>query len=148
MSSVAATPVSRPGPEASRNGAGAVGLLETLAELQQAASDPATSPAIVELLERHADAVLAAVAAWDHERDGLHQAIEGRDVIGQAKGILIARDGLTPEGAFEQLREHSQRSNRKLRELAAELVRSSGGNGASAAPPPPPARVAAPPRTP
>lgn len=49
-------------------------------------------------------------------------ALEHRDVIGQAKGILIAQDGVTSEEAFDILRRASQRSNRKVYELAAEIV--------------------------
>jgi GAF domain-containing protein len=49
-------------------------------------------------------------------------ALDHRDVIGQAKGILIAQDGVTSEEAFDILRRASQRSNRKVYELAAEIV--------------------------
>lgn len=49
-------------------------------------------------------------------------ALEHRDVIGQAKGILIAQDGVTSEEAFDILRRASQRSNRKVYELAADIV--------------------------
>jgi hypothetical protein len=53
---------------------------------------------------------------------GLTRAIEGRDVIGQAKGILVARDGISPEAAFTRLTEASQSTNVKLRDVAAWLV--------------------------
>jgi hypothetical protein len=53
---------------------------------------------------------------------GLLRALEGRDVIGQAKGILVARDGLTPDEAFTRLTEASQSTNVKLRDVAAWLV--------------------------
>jgi GAF domain-containing protein len=49
-------------------------------------------------------------------------ALEHRDTIGQAKGILIAQDGVSAEEAFDILRRASQRSNRKLHDLAADLV--------------------------
>ncbi|MDQ1392081.1 MAG: hypothetical protein QOF30_1058 [Acidimicrobiaceae bacterium] len=49
-------------------------------------------------------------------------ALERRDVIGQAKGILIAQSGMSSEEAFNVLRRASQRSNRKLHELAEEMV--------------------------
>jgi AmiR/NasT family two-component response regulator len=52
----------------------------------------------------------------------LELALGSRAVIDQAKGILMARHGLTPGAAFDVLSEQSQRSNRKLREVAEELV--------------------------
>lgn len=54
--------------------------------------------------------------------DGLEQALDSRSVIEQAKGILIGRHGLDPETAFDVLRHRSQRENRKLRQVAADLV--------------------------
>lgn len=53
---------------------------------------------------------------------GLLRALEGRDVIGQAKGVLVARDGITPDEAFARLTEASQSTNVKLRDVAAWLV--------------------------
>ncbi len=52
----------------------------------------------------------------------LHEALGSRDVIGQAKGILMERLRLTPEEAFDVLRRSSQRLNVKLREVAAALA--------------------------
>ena len=43
-------------------------------------------------------------------------------VIEQAKGILIAQTGCTPEEAFDMLRRASQRSNVRVSELAAGIV--------------------------
>ncbi|MFA9446071.1 ANTAR domain-containing protein [Egicoccus sp. AB-alg6-2] len=54
---------------------------------------------------------------------GLHAALESRDVIGQAKGILMAREALTSQAAFDRLRDVSQRRNVALRELAEEATR-------------------------
>ncbi|MBV8985281.1 MAG: ANTAR domain-containing protein [Acidimicrobiia bacterium] len=54
--------------------------------------------------------------------EGLEEALLSRDVIGQAKGILMERHHLTPEQAFEQLRDTSQKVNRKVRDIAAELA--------------------------
>jgi len=51
----------------------------------------------------------------------LHEALSSRDVIGQAKGILMERLHLTPEDAFDTLRRASQRLNVKLREVAERL---------------------------
>lgn len=52
----------------------------------------------------------------------LQQALEGRAVIEQAKGVLMARHGVDADGAFEQLRSWSQQRNHKLRDVAAEVV--------------------------
>ncbi len=52
----------------------------------------------------------------------LRTALESRDVIGQAKGILMARQGISADEAFDLLRRASQRSNVKLRDVAAQVV--------------------------
>ena len=52
----------------------------------------------------------------------LQTAMESRAVIEQAKGILMSRGGITADQAFEMLVRASQRENRKLRELASEIV--------------------------
>ncbi|GAA4788798.1 GAF and ANTAR domain-containing protein [Actinomycetospora chlora] len=53
---------------------------------------------------------------------GLERALGSRDVIGQAKGVLMARHGLDDRAAFEQLVDISQRSNVRLADVAARLV--------------------------
>jgi hypothetical protein len=53
---------------------------------------------------------------------GLEQALLSRDVIGQAKGILMERLKLTPEDAFDLLRRSSQHLNVKLRDVAGRLA--------------------------
>ena len=53
---------------------------------------------------------------------GLRRAVTSRDVIGQAKGILMQRDGVDDEGAFALLVEASQSTNIKLVDVAAWLV--------------------------
>ena len=52
----------------------------------------------------------------------LREALESRDVIGQAKGILMARRNCTADAAFQALRQASQRRNIKLREVAEQVV--------------------------
>ena len=65
----------------------------------------------------------AAVAFADAQKlDQLHQAVAARDVIGQAKGILMERYQISAEQAFRLLIRVSQQRNRKLRDLAAELA--------------------------
>ena len=60
-------------------------------------------------------------AAFDATRN-LTVALESRAVIEQAKGILIARHGISDDDAFDELRRRSQAANRKLRVIAAEIV--------------------------
>jgi len=72
-------------------------------------------------------ATLAVSAALAHLKAGVHEeqlreAIESRDVIGQAKGILMAREKCTADEAFEILRRASQRENVKLRDIAARVA--------------------------
>ena len=65
----------------------------------------------------------AAVAmAGAQEREQLREGIEFRDLIGQAKGILMERFTITGEQAFQVLTRVSQHNNRKLRDVATELV--------------------------
>jgi hypothetical protein len=52
----------------------------------------------------------------------LQCALEGRDIIGQAKGVRMARDGLNANDAFEVLRRRSQHTNARLRDVAQQLV--------------------------
>lgn len=54
--------------------------------------------------------------------ENLRIAMASRATIEQAKGILMARGGITPEQAFEILVRASQRENRRLRNVATELV--------------------------
>lgn len=53
---------------------------------------------------------------------GLQAAIHSRDVIGQAKGIVMARRHVTPDAAFAILRQLSQDRNEKLVDLAEQIT--------------------------
>ena len=52
----------------------------------------------------------------------LTTAMASRAVIEQAKGILMANYGVTSDEAFDRLRRQSQTENRKLRDIAADIV--------------------------
>ena len=67
-------------------------------------------------------AVVMAFAERRLQANQLREALESRDVIGQAKGILMEREKVTADEAFEMLRRASQRVNRKLRDLAQEMT--------------------------
>jgi GAF domain-containing protein len=58
----------------------------------------------------------------ENQSEQLHHALEGRDVIGQAKGILMAHHRIGASAAFELLRRVSQDRNLKLRQVAAQVV--------------------------
>jgi hypothetical protein len=53
---------------------------------------------------------------------GLYAALEGRDLIGQAKGIVMQRDGVDADTAFGRLVDASQYANLKLQAVARWLV--------------------------
>jgi GAF domain-containing protein len=55
--------------------------------------------------------------------DNLQAALESRAVIDQAKGVLMERYRLTPDQAFQMLARASMNANRKVRDVADELVR-------------------------
>jgi transcriptional regulator with GAF, ATPase, and Fis domain len=63
-------------------------------------------------------------AYWDARLlgEGLNEAMKCRAVIEQAKGILMACGGRSPDDAFQVLVRASQRENRRLSDVAADLV--------------------------
>ena len=65
----------------------------------------------------------AAVAlATARREEQLEGKAGSRDLIGMAKGIVMARQGVSEDEAFDILRRASQRMNVKLRELADRVV--------------------------
>jgi hypothetical protein len=68
------------------------------------------------------------MSAWTALNDlrtannNLKVALESRTTIGQAEGILMARQGIGADQAFDILRRTSQRTNRKVRDVAGEIV--------------------------
>jgi GAF domain-containing protein len=102
----------------------------TLGALNLYSSQPsAYSHADADALESfvaHSAAVLASAQAyWSAQAlaDQLQTAMRSREVIDQAIGILMERHRCSPHDAMERLREQSQQENRKVRDLAEELVR-------------------------
>ncbi len=77
------------------------------------------------VLASHASVALAGAQALAEEKEqvaGLQQAVASRDVIGQAKGILMERERLTADQAFDVLRRASQHVNLKLRDVAERVT--------------------------
>jgi hypothetical protein len=81
----------------------------------------------------HTGDILAAHAAVALERafdrltveartEAWQQALASRDVIGQAKGILMQQRNVDADQAFLDLRYASQRLNRKVRDIAEQIV--------------------------
>jgi transcriptional regulator with GAF, ATPase, and Fis domain len=64
----------------------------------------------------------AAVAMQSTRREAqLEEKVASRDVIGRAKGILMARHHVTDDEAFTMLRRASQRLNQKVARLAKDM---------------------------
>jgi GAF domain-containing protein len=56
------------------------------------------------------------------ERENLEVAISSRDLIGQAKGMVMERYGIDADEAFRLLARLSQESNTKVAEIARQVV--------------------------
>jgi GAF domain-containing protein len=96
-----------------------IGALNLYSRERRAFDDHAR--AVGTILATHA--ALAVRAAQDKERaDQLDLALQTNREIGVAIGVLMARGRMTQEEAFTLLRSASQRLNRKLRDVAAQVV--------------------------
>ncbi len=85
---------------------------------EQAAAFTEESEHVGMLLAAH-----AAVAYSGAQRaENLLAAIETRDLIGQAVGLLMERYSIPADRSFDTLVRFSRQSNRKLRDVAAELI--------------------------
>ena len=76
----------------------------------------------VEPIARLLATVSAVALADSFQRERIERALRNRDLIGQAKGILMSRHGVPADAAFELLRAHSQRTNSKLVAVAEKVV--------------------------
>jgi GAF domain-containing protein len=93
-----------------------LGSLDLIAYEKSAFTDE--SEHIGLLLASHAAVAVAGAQKLDHSAI----ALANRDIIGQAKGILMERFKITAEQAFEVLAKVSQDTNRKLYAVAEELT--------------------------
>jgi GAF domain-containing protein len=109
-----------------------LGALSLFADQPAAFSDPHERVAV--LL-----AAFAALALAEAQRaEQMHDALGNRDVIGQAKGILMERHRITADAAFGVLSRVSQAENMKLAEVARRFVETGelpAGPGAAITPP-------------
>jgi GAF domain-containing protein len=86
--------------------------------------DAAAHSSLAELIG-HASAAIANIYLYDASRTLVEQmrtAAASRAVIDQARGILMQMHRCTPNEAFDILRRTSQHSNRKMRDIAQEIV--------------------------
>jgi GAF domain-containing protein len=114
--------------EAARRGAGSLLSFQLFTEggntgaLNLYAARPhafdADSEAVGQVLEAHAAVALSAA----RQEQDLRRAIDRRDLIGQAKGILMERHRLTATQAFSVLVQASTHTDRKLFDVAEELT--------------------------
>jgi transcriptional regulator with GAF, ATPase, and Fis domain len=94
----------------------AIGALSIYASQPYAFSEESLRTGM--LLAGHA----AIVARAALENANLRAALETRDLIGQAKGVLMERFKVTADQAFDLLVSASQRKNRKLRDVAYDVA--------------------------
>src|SRR5581483_338086 len=89
----------------------------------------AFEPAVFDSQAEAAGSVLAAHAAvailGNRRGEQLESALGSRDLIGQAKGIIMERFKVDAVRAFEMLRELSQSTNTKLVDVAQRVVETS-----------------------
>lgn len=74
--------------------------------------------AVASVFAAHAAVALATATREAH----LETKADGRDVIGMAKGKIMAQQRVSDDEAFDLLRQASQRMNVKLREIAERVV--------------------------
>lgn len=96
---------------------GALNLYSTRPQAFDAEAEQVTS-----LFAAHA----AVALAGSQRQEQLREALKTRDTISTAKGILMQRHKIDNDQAFHLLVKVSQRSNRKLHEVAGWLVREAG----------------------
>ena len=116
ITSVLSTPLRR-GPD------DAIGALNIYSQADSAFGEDARRTA--EIIGNHAASLVATAEAMigvNNLNEQLRAALASREIIGEAKGIIMERQTCTRDEAFDILRRASQRENRKLRDLAEELV--------------------------
>lgn len=79
-------------------------------------------------VERFAEQATTAIALavqrneQQHLAQQMEEALASRSVIDQALGVLMAQERCTAGAAFDLLRRHSQNTNRKLRDVAVDVI--------------------------
>jgi transcriptional regulator with GAF, ATPase, and Fis domain len=100
-----------------------VGALNLYARQPDAFDAEAAS--VAQVVSAHVGLASQVSAAFFRHRDlaeQLAEAMRSRAVIEQAKGVVMAKQQCDADAAFAFLRSESQNSNRKLRDVAADVV--------------------------
>lgn len=87
---------------------------------------PITVPAILPTL-RTALALAADIAGLHRTEAGLQRALASNRAIGTAVGVVMAREGLGQQAAFERLRKEARDKHRRLEDMAREMLTQNGG---------------------
>lgn len=106
-----------------------LGALNVYSRTPDAFSAEAVS--IGEIIAAHAGLASQVASAFFRHRElgeQMREAMGSRAVIEQAKGVLMATRRISADDAFQVLVDLSQRSNRKLREVADALVAETAGS--------------------
>jgi two-component system, response regulator PdtaR len=61
------------------------------------------------------------------EASSLQEALESRKIVERAKGLLMAKEGITEDDAYSRIRRASQRTGRPMRAIADALVATLSG---------------------
>ena len=94
-----------------------VGAREKVGLSAQLTHDDAATP------EDHFEVRNERLAALRREVDELKVALASRTVIGIALGIIIEREHVTEQEAFQILKSMSQHTNEKVRDVAAQMAK-------------------------
>jgi GAF domain-containing protein len=116
-------------------GTGTLGALVMYARLPGAFNTTDRAQGLI--FAAHASMALSVAQNQESERgrtSHLQTALVSREIIGQAQGILMERERITAEQAFDLLRRSSQHLNLKLRDVAQELVDTGAVPGESTEP--------------
>lgn len=100
-------------------------LLLGLYAVRPGVFSPGSAGPLSALLTEHLTVALANISDYDHvltDAAQLQEALAGRSVIDQAKGIIMHASGCSAEAAFDELRRLSQHHQVKVADLARLLV--------------------------
>ncbi|MEU8249114.1 GAF and ANTAR domain-containing protein [Nonomuraea sp. NPDC048916] len=100
-------------------------LVVGLYSVRAGAFSPMAAHALAEMLTEQVGVAMANMSDFEDVRTDaaqLQEALAGRAVIDQAKGIIMQTSGCTAEAAFEELRRISQHHQVKVADLARLLV--------------------------
>ncbi len=104
--------------------------LHELRDRRDAAVDAGRAARSREAARNAVEMVNTRLAEAQAELEGLRTAMHNRGVIEQAKGMLMLRLQVDENQAFEYLRALSNRTNRKLADVASEVILTRAGESA------------------